>query len=183
MTDDEWRRIADRIGSTWPGPASDAARYRDDLGDLPFEAVEQALDDLLIEYRNEAPPPRTVRGRARSAAPADDGLDHEDDDVAVVDGPEGGDVPESPAGDEAPEGPRESQRATVALILGVAGLITIPIVFSVAAIVVGTRALRDIEATPGLGGATRARLGRALGWFGIAVMAIIVIVGLAVGGG
>lgn len=179
MTDDEWARIADRIASTWPGPDGDAEGYREHLDDLPPEAVERALDDLLIEYRNEPPPPRAVRERALDAPGAVAPAGRDRDDGEADDG--AGEPVEAYRSEGAPEGPRQSPKATVALILGVAGLITIPIVFSIAAIVVGTRALREIAASPGLGGATRARLGRALGWFGIAVMAIVVVVGLVVG--
>lgn len=181
MTEDAWRRIADRIESTWPGPAGAADRYRDQLDDLDPESVEQALDGLLIEYRNEAPSPRVVRERAREIPPDADGPSESPGYDAATDAPAStveGDPLLAPS---AGEPRRESQKATVALILGVAGLITIPIVLSVAAVIVGNRALDEIARSPGLGGARKARTGRVLGWIGLAIMVITVIVALVAG--
>ena len=180
MTDDDWRRIADRIASTWPGPVGAGDRYRDHLDDLDPDAVEEALDGLLIEYRNEAPPPRVVREHAREITPGG----HAPPASSAYD--QAAEAPVATVGDDPvlapPDAPsRESRRATVALILGVAGLVTIPIVLSVAAILVGNRALDEIARIPGLGGERRARTGRVLGWIGLAIMAITVIIGFVAG--
>lgn len=160
MREDEWRRIADRIESTWPGEPGAGERYRSALDDLAPEAVHEALDGLLISHRTEAPSPRAVRAAAR--------------DLEAPSTPD-------PASRPASGRPPESRRATLALILGVAGLITVPVLVSAAAVVVGTSALREIDATPGLGGARRARTGRVLGWIGLAMMAVAIAVGVVSG--
>ncbi|WP_217915380.1 DUF4190 domain-containing protein [Miltoncostaea marina] len=75
---------------------------------------------------------------------------------------------------------RESGRATAALVLGVAGLFLLPLVCSVMAIRVGGQALREIEAHPDLGGAERARAGRALGWIGIVAWLAAVVLAIVI---
>jgi hypothetical protein len=180
MTEEQWRRIADRIESTWPGEPDAAEAYRSDLDPLDPDAVERALDDLLIDHRNEAPPPRVVRDRAREIASAGGPSQASDYDAAAnAPPPTLGDGPATTPPPGTP--PRESRRATVALILGVGGLVTIPIILSVAAIVVANGALAEIARTPGLGGEKRARVGRVLGWIGIGIMVVTVIVGLVLG--
>ncbi len=180
MTDDEWGGIAERIASTWPTDAGDPARYRDELDHLDPAAVEAALDDMLIEYRTEAPPPGAVRARAEAVPAAE---------VAPFEPAGGGEGPAAqepaapaPRGRTPEPGPeRESARATVALILGVAGLVTLPLVVSVAAIVVARSALAEIAADPGLGGERRARTGMLLGWIGLGILALTIVVGVIVG--
>ena len=75
---------------------------------------------------------------------------------------------------------RESGRATAAVVLGVAGLFLLPLVCSVMAIRVGGQALREIEADPDLGGADRARAGRALGWIGLVAWAAAVVLAIVI---
>ncbi len=117
------------------------------------------------------------------------------DDGADADGDHGGQDPAAwdpgpdPPGTGAPApvsrpasaAPVESRRATVALILGAAGFVTIPILVSTAAIVVANQALREIAADPGLAGEQRARVGRALGWIELAIIAITIVVAVIVG--
>jgi hypothetical protein len=177
VTDDEWRDIADRMDSTWPTAPGATAEYRDDLDHLRPAAVEKAIDELLIEYRTEPPPARVLRARAEEVAP-DVGTPFEpsvwDDDEPSV--PTSEPRRRDPETSEPP--PRQSRTATVALILGMAGLFTVPLLVSTAAILVARRALAEIEADPGLGGAQRARTGRLLGWIGLSVMATVIVVGV-----
>lgn len=179
MTDDEWRDISDRIASTWPTAPGAVDGYRDDLDDLDPTAVERAIDDLLIDHRNEPPPARVLRARAEQVAPQ----------VAAPYEPSAwdGEAPSAagprrrqPETSQEPE--RQSKTATVALILGLAGLFTLPLIVSTAAILVARRALSEIEADPDLGGGQRARIGRLLGWIGLSVMAIVIIVGVLASG-
>lgn len=183
MDDAQWGRIADRIESTWPGEAGWGDSYRDELGGLSPEAVERALDDLLIEYRNGPPPPDVVRRHA-AAIPADELAPP--DPAGWQEAPAGageGAAPEpaTPSHSRpAQEVPPESRLATVALILGAAGLVTVPIVVSVIAIVVANRALAEIEANPGLGGAQRARTGRLLGYIELTLVALTIVLGVVI---
>ena len=178
MTDDEWGGIAERIASTWPTGAADPARYRAALDHLDPAAVEAGLDALLLDPRTGAPPTAVLRERAEGVAPAaiaPVGPVACDDDAR----PGTGDPPAGRRPEPGPE--RRSTRATAALVLGVAGLVTIPVVVSVAALVVARGALAEIAADPGLGGARRARTGRALGWIGLAIMAVTIVVGIVAG--
>lgn len=186
VTDDEWGEIADRIASTWPTDAGDPARYRDELDHLDPGAVEAALDELLIEYRTEAPPARVLRERAEAVPPAE--LAPYEPSVWDDEEPQGrqqpgGPTAATPPSRRTPEAApaRESTRATVALVLGVVGLVTFPVVVSVAAIVVANTALAQIAADPGLGGERRARTGRLLGFIGLAIVAMTIAIGVVVG--
>ncbi len=190
MSDEQWRRIADRIESTWPGEPGAGDRYREELGDLDPEAVDAALDGLLIDHRNAAPPPGVVRD-AVEALPAGETDDGGSGAGAAAEPGGGWDTADAPAGRAGPgapppasrpvAGPRpESRRATVALILGAAGFVTIPVVVSVIAIVVANQALREIAADPELAGEQRARVGRVLGYIELTVVALTVLIGVLV---
>jgi hypothetical protein len=74
---------------------------------------------------------------------------------------------------------RTAGNATASLVLGIIGLFVCPVICSVAAIVVGLQARREIAATPGLGGRGAAGTGIALGVIGIAVFIVGLIVGFA----
>ncbi len=74
-------------------------------------------------------------------------------------------------------------RAIVALVLGIAGLIFLPVLLSIPAIVVGSRARREIDASGGMqGGRGLAVAGIVCGWIGVAfgVLALVAIVLLGV---
>lgn len=172
MNDEQWRRIAGRIESTWPG-ASAGEGYRAELGDMPPGAVERALDELLIEYRNAAPPADVVRRHAAAVSA----------DAAVVGASAGEPPPTTPPPTHtrpAQDAPPESRRATAALILGTAGLVTVPVVVSIIAIVTANRALAEIEENPGLGGAQRARTGRMLGYIELTIVALAIVIGVII---
>lgn len=79
------------------------------------------------------------------------------------------------------QAPARSSKATVALILGAASLVTIPLVVAVIAIVVANRALEEIARTPGLGGGRRARVGRGLASAELVIVAVVVVVATAFG--
>ena len=89
-------------------------------------------------------------------------------------------TPPPPRTRPAQDAPPASRRATAALILGTAGLVTVPVVVSIIAIVTANRALAEIEENPGLGGAQRARTGRLLGYIELAVVALTIVVGVII---
>ena len=90
----------------------------------------------------------------------------------------GGSWPPAGQGGTAATG-RTAGNATASLVLGIIGLFVCPVICSVAAIVVGLQARREIAATPGLGGRGAAGTGIALGVIGIAVFIVGLIVGFA----
>jgi hypothetical protein len=66
MTREEWEPIAGRIRAAWPDFSSDEATadaYVSALADLDARAVGLAVDGLLREPREHAPPPGVVRDR------------------------------------------------------------------------------------------------------------------------
>ena len=71
---------------------------------------------------------------------------------------------------------RTSGNAIVSLVLGITGLFVLPLVLSVLAIVFARRAQAEIGATPGLGGRGIARAGEILGWIGVAIGILTVLV-------
>lgn len=74
MTREEWEPIAARIRAAWPGFSMDEATanaYVSALADLDGRAVGRAVDGLLREPREQAPPPGVIRDRVlRPDAPA-----------------------------------------------------------------------------------------------------------------
>ncbi|MBI5104685.1 MAG: DUF4190 domain-containing protein [Solirubrobacterales bacterium] len=83
---------------------------------------------------------------------------------------------------------RTPGEATGAMILGILGVIFCPLVLSVPAIVLGTRARREIDGAGGtLGGRGQAVTGIVLGWvgtgFGALVLLLILIGALVADGG
>jgi hypothetical protein len=64
-------------------------------------------------------------------------------------------------------------QATVALVLGALGLVVVPVLLSIAAIVVAGRADRVADAHPGAPGRGSARAGRILGYFGLAFWVLL----------
>jgi hypothetical protein len=80
-----------------------------------------------------------------------------------------------------PYPPRQesSGKALASLILGVCGLFTIPVLCSALAIVFATQARAEIAESQGrLGGASNAQVGLVLGWIGLAIGVIEVVLAL-----
>jgi Domain of unknown function (DUF4190) len=65
-----------------------------------------------------------------------------------------------------------SGKALASLILGIAGLVMLPVVGSILAIILGVSAKREIAARTGLGGEGMATAGIILGAVGVALMAL-----------
>jgi hypothetical protein len=66
MTREEWEPIAARIRGAWPDFSSGEATanaYVSALADLDARAVSRAVDGLLREPREHAPPPGVIRDR------------------------------------------------------------------------------------------------------------------------
>lgn len=72
-----------------------------------------------------------------------------------------------------------SGKATAALILGIIGLILIPLIAPIAAIIVGRRAKDEIAANPGMTGAGLAQAGVVLGWVSLGLTALFFVIGFA----
>jgi Domain of unknown function (DUF4190) len=90
------------------------------------------------------------------------------------------DPPPPPAPPPFPDRPplRTPPGATASLVLGILGLFVCPVICSVAAIALGTNAKRQIDNNPRYSGRGTAQSGVVLGWIGVAVFGIFVIVGL-----
>jgi len=85
-----------------------------------------------------------------------------------------GDVPHSQSSSQT------AGKATAALVLGILGLVLIPIIPSILAIVFGNAAKREIDASGGtLGGRGSASAGVVLGWVALALWALFIIAVLA----
>jgi magnesium-transporting ATPase (P-type) len=76
---------------------------------------------------------------------------------------------------------RTSGLAVASLVLGIVGLVAIPLVASIAAIVLGRNAQRDIARDPRLEGEGFATAGIMLGWIGVGLvlLGVLLIIGLA----
>jgi hypothetical protein len=68
-----------------------------------------------------------------------------------------------------------SGNAIASLVLGIVGLVIFPVVPSILAIVLGRSAKRDIRERPGLSGEGLATAGIVLGWVGVALIALAVV--------
>lgn len=79
---------------------------------------------------------------------------------------------------------RTSGMAIASLVCGIAAFVAIPIIGSVAALVLGYSARKEIERTPGLEGEGYASAGIILGWIGVGLMilGIVLVIGLAAAG-
>ena len=75
-----------------------------------------------------------------------------------------------------------SGSAIASLIFGIAGLIVCPVVCSVLAVIFGAQANKQLQADPNLQGAGMAKAGIVLGWVGIGVALLGLIVVASVGG-
>ena len=76
--------------------------------------------------------------------------------------------------------PATSGSAIASLVLGIVGLFAIPLICSIAAIFLGRRAQREIAESPEVSGEGLAKAGVILGWIGVALMLIGLVVGLIV---
>jgi asparagine N-glycosylation enzyme membrane subunit Stt3 len=68
-----------------------------------------------------------------------------------------------------------SGKAIASLVLGIGGFVIFPLVLSILAIVFGRQAKREIRERPGLGGAGLATAGIVLGWVGVALIVVAVL--------
>jgi len=68
-----------------------------------------------------------------------------------------------------------SGNAVASLVLGIVGLVIFPLVPSILAIVLGRSAKREIQQRPGLGGEGMATAGVVLGWVGVALIVVAVV--------
>ena len=73
---------------------------------------------------------------------------------------------------------RTSGYAIASLVLGIVGLVAVPFVASILAIVFGGSARREIAADPSLKGGEYARAGVIVGWVGIGLAVAGVVIGL-----
>jgi hypothetical protein len=71
---------------------------------------------------------------------------------------------------------RTSGYAIAALVLGIAGFFVFPLIPSILAVVFGTKAKDEIRANPAVGGEGIATAGVILGWVGIAITAVGLVV-------
>ena len=76
----------------------------------------------------------------------------------------------------APATEGNARNATVSLVMGILGLVICPLVCSPLAIVFGRRAQDEIRTRPGVGGAGMAKAGVILGWVGLALFVLGVII-------
>lgn len=75
-------------------------------------------------------------------------------------------------------GRRTEGRAVAALILGILGIISCPLILSVPAIIVGNQAQQKIREDPSLEGEGLARAGVIMGWVGVGIAALGILVGI-----
>lgn len=94
--------------------------------------------------------------------------------------------PLPPPGDRAGHGqppygqPREHAPGAVgALVCGILGLVTVPVILSVVAVVLGTKSKRAAEAEPQRYNDDLGQVGRILGWIGIVLGGLVVLVVVA----
>jgi hypothetical protein len=69
-----------------------------------------------------------------------------------------------------------SGKAIASLVLGIGGFLIFPVVLSILAVIFGRSAKRDIAARPGLGGEGMATAGIVLGWIGVALTVVGILV-------
>lgn len=74
-----------------------------------------------------------------------------------------------------PSGPRTEGTAIIALVLGILGIISCPVVLSIPAVIVGNQAKAKIAQDPTLEGEGMARAGVILGWIGIGLGALAIV--------
>ena len=77
-----------------------------------------------------------------------------------------------------PAAARTSGLAIASLALGIIGFFAVPLLASILAIVLGKRAEKEIATDPGLAGEGFARAGVILGWIGLALAVVGLLLGL-----
>lgn len=78
-----------------------------------------------------------------------------------------------------PVGPRRTDgQAVASLVLGIVGLLMCPLVPSIIAVVIGSQAKARLQDDPMLQGAELARVGVILGWIGIGISTIGVVIAI-----
>ena len=80
---------------------------------------------------------------------------------------------------------RTSGTAIASLVCGIAAFGPIPVIGSIAALILGYSARKEIERTPGLEGDGFATAGIILGWIGVAIgfLGVFLVIGLMAGTG
>jgi hypothetical protein len=71
-------------------------------------------------------------------------------------------------------------QAVAALVAGLLGFVLVPVVLSIAAIILGTSGVRRADALPGAPGRTMARTGRGLGWASLAFWGLLFVAAVVV---
>ena len=75
---------------------------------------------------------------------------------------------------------RTSGYAVASLVLGIAGFLVFPLIPSILAVIFGQKAKEEIRANAAVGGEGLATAGVVLGWVGIAISAIFLVLGFLV---
>lgn len=192
MTAAEWEAIAARLETAWPPfPLDRRALYFEVLSDVDMHGVASAVDELLREGWEQLPAPGVIRQRAlqragagpapsSSPVPPPGPSSPSAAFLPPVPPPPPG-VPLSPAmaggttafGESATRPDDGTPGTAVAsLVLGIVGLLVVPIVCSILAIIFGVIALGEIKKNPRRGGRTMALWGL---WLGIVATALWVL--------
>lgn len=75
--------------------------------------------------------------------------------------------------------PATDSSAITSMVLGIAGLVVIPVILSIPAVIIGKQSEKKIAASGGtLKGAEFAKVGIVCGWIGIALGIVLIVVGL-----
>lgn len=179
MIDSEWARIADRLEGAWPPfPATRRELYLEVLKDVDASVVGSAVEELVREDRAELPPPGTIRQRALSLAaraPVAGPAPSRDPLAALMAGEAAatGELEARAYGVDGPPTEPPPGLAVASLVCGIVGLLLIPFICGVLAIVFGVVATNQINARPGRGGGGMAGWGVALGVVSIIVWTAI----------
>ena len=75
---------------------------------------------------------------------------------------------------------RTSGYAVASLVLGIAGIFVFPVIPSILAVIFGSKARDEIRASSAVGGDGLATAGIVLGWVGIVLTALVLVIGLLV---
>lgn len=206
VTESEWSPIADRLEAAWPPfPPERRALYFDVLGDLAAASVSAAVHELVREDREALPAPGSIRQRVLATAPAPTA--RPETTLDAIRGADSGarERPEpapSPtrgqptdplaalmAGRVVSQDELEASApgaaepapglAVASLVCGLVGLIVVPFVCAILAIVFGVVASNDIKRNPGKGGQNMAGWGIALGIFSLIVWTAFIVIAVA----
>jgi hypothetical protein len=170
----EWDGMARRLTLAWPSEPVEGERsalYYELLSEIPAEWVRRAVDDLVHEDRETSPPPGLIRSRALAQSPtplpaAPTGPDPAWPPAPVVT------APVAPAG-------RTSGKAVAAMVLGICGILVVPVVCGILGVVFGWLALKDTGRDPTLGGRGMAIAGLACGAAGLVLWTALIVAAIA----